>query len=151
MAGDIERTGVSDDGSVEAPARRHRARRWAAGAAAAVLGVLAVTGGLRQCGEDAVEHSTLGTFEVLPDPLPAGRPGELIREETLLGAPNGSHAWRVLYHSTDVHGQDIGVSGVVVVPDGPAPGRVAGGVVGPPDHGRGRALPRRPSRRTPSP
>ncbi len=112
---------MSDESSVEASPRRHRGRRWAAGAAAAVLGVLAVTGGLRQCGEDVAEHSTLGTFEVLPDPLPAGRPGELIRQETLLGAPNGSHAWRVLYHSTDVHGQDIGVSGVVVVPDGPAP------------------------------
>jgi len=112
---------MTEPAAVPLGSGHRRLRRWAAVAAAVVLGVLAVTGLLRQCGEDVVEHSTLGTIEQLPDPLPAGTPGELIRTETLLGAPNGSHAWRVVYHSTDLHGVDIGVSGIVVVPDGPAP------------------------------
>lgn len=101
--------------------RGSRPRRLAVAVAAAVLALLAATGMLRQCGEDVVEHATLGSFEELPDPLPAGAPGRLIRRERLLGAPDGSHAWRVLYHSRDLRGRDIGVSGVVVVPDRPAP------------------------------
>jgi pimeloyl-ACP methyl ester carboxylesterase len=50
-----------------------------------------------------------------------GEPGALIRSERLLGAPVGAHAWRILYHSRDLRGRDIAVSGVVVVPDWPAP------------------------------
>jgi pimeloyl-ACP methyl ester carboxylesterase len=45
----------------------------------------------------------------------------LIRRERLLGAPNGAIAWRVLYHSRDVHGADIAVSGVVIAPNRKAP------------------------------
>ncbi|MFN8025015.1 MAG: lipase family protein [Acidimicrobiia bacterium] len=68
-----------------------------------------------------VEHATIGTFYELPDPLPAKSPGTLIRSERLLGAPDGAVAWRVLYHSTDLEGHDIGVSGIVMAPDRPAP------------------------------
>lgn len=108
--------------AAESPPHRHlRRRRVLVAGVAALLAVLAFTGVLRQCGEDVAEHATLGTFDVLPDPLPAGRPGELIRSERLLGAPDGAVAWRVLYHSTDVHGRDIGVSGLVLAPDRPAP------------------------------
>jgi hypothetical protein len=53
-------------------------------------------------------------------PLPHAAPGTIIRKQAL-SAPTGSHAWRVLYHSRSVSGRDIAVSGVVVVPDGPAP------------------------------
>ena len=35
--------------------------------------------------------------------------------------PDGTNAWRVLYHSTDVTGADIIVSGVVIAPDDDAP------------------------------
>ncbi len=100
---------------------RSRVRRWSTTAGLVLLGALLISGVLRQLGEDAAEHAVLGTFEQLPDPLRPAEPGTLIRWERLLGAPDGSHAWRVLYHSTDVHGEDIGVSGVVVVPDGPPP------------------------------
>ena len=86
-----------------------------------MLGVLAVTGIARQCSEDVVEHETIGHFYALPDPLLARPPGTLIRSERLLGAPNGAIAWRVLYHSRDLNGRDIGVSGIVVAPDRPAP------------------------------
>ena len=75
----------------------------------------------RQGAEDVIEHRTEGTFDTLPDPLPSAAPGTLIRSERLLGAPDGAEAFRVLYHSTDLNGADIGVSGTVVVPTGPAP------------------------------
>ena len=37
--------------------------------------------------------------------------GAMVVTERLLSAPDGTNAWRVLYHSTDVTGADIIVSG----------------------------------------
>ena len=101
--------------------RRPRRRRTLTILAAVVLAVLAATGIVRQCSEDVVEHATIGHFYALPDPLPARPPGTLIRSERLLGAPDGAIAWRVIYHSRDLDGRDIGVSGIVIAPDRPAP------------------------------
>jgi acetyl esterase/lipase len=50
-----------------------------------------------------------------------GRSGTLIRQEPMRGAPLGAKAYRVLYRSTGLRGESIAVSGVVVVPPGPAP------------------------------
>ena len=47
--------------------------------------------------------------------------GALIRSEPIEGAPDGAAAYRVLYKSEGLHGEDIAVSGVVIVPAGPAP------------------------------
>jgi pimeloyl-ACP methyl ester carboxylesterase len=51
----------------------------------------------------------------------AGAPGTLIRSEPMGFAPAGAQAYRVLYRSTGMHGEPIAVSGVIVVPPGPAP------------------------------
>jgi acetyl esterase/lipase len=51
----------------------------------------------------------------------AGRPGTIIRKEPMRGAPNGAAAYRILYRSTGLHDEPIAVSGVVVIPAGPAP------------------------------
>ena len=51
----------------------------------------------------------------------AGRPGTVIRKEPMRGAPNGAAAYRILYRSTGLHDEPIAVSGVVVIPAGPAP------------------------------
>ncbi len=51
----------------------------------------------------------------------AGPPGTLIRSEPMLFAPGGAQAYRVLYRSTGLEGEPIVVSGVIVVPPGPAP------------------------------
>ncbi len=56
-----------------------------------------------------------------PNPLPAGSPGAIIRQEPFPGAPAGAQAWRVLYHSTGLDGGDIAVSGVIIAPTAPAP------------------------------
>lgn len=61
------------------------------------------------------------TFYALPTPLPGGDPGEIIRIEEIESAPVGTKAWRVIYHSRALDGGDDAVSGVVIVPDGPAP------------------------------
>lgn len=52
----------------------------------------------------------------------AGAPGTLIRQEPLLQpAPFGASAYRMLYRSTGLNNELIPVSGVIVVPAGPAP------------------------------
>jgi pimeloyl-ACP methyl ester carboxylesterase len=96
--------------------------------AVALTAVIAV-GALSGCGwstmlrgdEGAIDDLTNAPFYVPPDPVPAGAPGDIVRSEKILEAPSDSEAWRVLFHSTDVHGADIVVSGVVVVPATPMP------------------------------
>jgi acetyl esterase/lipase len=62
-------------------------------------------------------------FYAVPDPLPPGPPGALIRATPIAGPPllPDSRAWAILYHSRDFDGRDVAVSGVVVVPPGAAP------------------------------
>jgi acetyl esterase/lipase len=51
----------------------------------------------------------------------AGPPGSIIRQEPMVGAPDGASAYRVLYRSTSPEGRPIAASGVIVIPNGPAP------------------------------
>lgn len=51
----------------------------------------------------------------------AGAPGTLIRTSPMAGAPSRSSAFRILYRSVGLLGEPIAVSGVILVPDGPAP------------------------------
>lgn len=60
-------------------------------------------------------------FYQTPNPLPPGKPGEIIRQEPFPGAPAGAQGYRVLYHSTGLNGEDIPVSGVIIIPAGTAP------------------------------
>jgi pimeloyl-ACP methyl ester carboxylesterase len=71
--------------------------------------------------EGAIEEWEEPPFYQLPDPIPSGTPGQLLRSEKLESIFDGALAWRVLYHSTDVHNQNILVSGVVIAPEGEAP------------------------------
>jgi len=73
----------------------------------------------RRVEDGAIDEFTDAEFYTLPADIPAGEPGELIRSKPILSAPAGSHAWRVIYHSRDMAGNDIPVSAVVVVPDSP--------------------------------
>jgi alpha-beta hydrolase superfamily lysophospholipase len=61
-------------------------------------------------------------FYAVPDPLPPGPPGALIRATPIAALPvlPDSRAWAVLYHSRDFQGRDVAVSGVVVTPPGAA-------------------------------
>jgi hypothetical protein len=68
----------------------------------------------------ATEPFTGGDFYAVPDPLPEGEHGTLIRYEPL-ESEGGGALYRVMYLSEDVGGDPIVVTGVVGVPDGPAP------------------------------
>jgi len=63
----------------------------------------------------------LPDFYGVPDPLPAGEPGELINSEPVdVPGLNGTMS-RVMYHSTSIDGTDIAVTGLIVIPKGTAP------------------------------
>jgi len=63
----------------------------------------------------------LPDFYGVPDPLPAGKPGDVIRSEPA-DAPglNGSMS-RVMYLSTNINGEAIAVTGLILIPKGTAP------------------------------
>ena len=65
----------------------------------------------------------LTKFYDTPSPMPAGKPGELIRSEPFddYDLPYEVSAVRMLYHSRSPNGEDVAVSGVVLVPNGRPP------------------------------
>jgi pimeloyl-ACP methyl ester carboxylesterase len=72
----------------------------------------------------ALDHSAPprpGPFYAVPSPLPRGGPGTIIRKELIPDFYPGTKAYRVLYESTGFDGRAAAVSGVIVVPEGPAP------------------------------
>ena len=73
---------------------------------------------LAQCGGAA---NAQNAFYTPQEQELVGRPGSVIRKEPMRGAPNGAAAYRILYRSTGLHDEPIAVSGVVVIPAGPAP------------------------------
>lgn len=62
-------------------------------------------------------------FYDVPDPLPAGKPGILIRSQEFdqYEIPFSMTAVRILYHSRSVGGDDVAASGVVLYPYGRKP------------------------------
>lgn len=74
-------------------------------------------------GEGAILQPAVAPFYAPSTPAPANAaPGTVIRQEEVVGAPQGSKAWRILYHSTDVSGADAIVSGLIIAPTAAAPG-----------------------------
>lgn len=63
---------------------------------------------------------TLEGFYVVPDPLPEGQPGELIRVMPV-SSNDAETTVRVMYHSRDSQGADRAVTGIITHPDGDAP------------------------------
>ncbi len=65
----------------------------------------------------------LTKFYDTPNPLPTGKPGELIRSESFgeYDLPYEISAVRILYHSRSPSGGDVAASGVVLLPDGTPP------------------------------
>lgn len=63
---------------------------------------------------------TVEEFYVVPDPLPPGEPGSLIRVQDV-GSADGAVTKRIMYHSRDADGRDRAVTGIVTYPDAPAP------------------------------
>jgi hypothetical protein len=65
----------------------------------------------------------LTSFYDTPHRLPLGKPGELIRSESIdqYHLPYELSALRILYHSRTSNGEDVAVSAVVLIPDGKPP------------------------------
>ena len=60
-------------------------------------------------------------FYDVPDPLPPGDPGDVIKVETVAAPELRGTLHRVMYHSRSVAGADIAVTGTIAVPDAAAP------------------------------
>jgi alpha-beta hydrolase superfamily lysophospholipase len=61
-------------------------------------------------------------FYAVPDPLPAGAHGTLLRHELVRDHPFGDIVlWRVMFLSESLQGAPIAVTGLVMAPPGPAP------------------------------
>ncbi|WP_330294708.1 lipase family protein [Streptomyces sp. NBC_00503] len=112
--------------------------------ACATVAVLALSGCSADGHDRAPEERASATsvpegdaFYDPPNPLPRGKPGTVIRQrpyappESTLTLP--SHTFLVMYLSTGTNGKPVAASGLVSVPDGPAP--TGGRPVAAVDHG----------------
>jgi alpha-beta hydrolase superfamily lysophospholipase len=99
--------------------------------AVALLAVLALLAGAA-CSSDAAapEATTRSTlrppagldpFYGPPDPVPDGRPGDLLAYERVYVDGTDGSQWRVMYLSEALDGEPVVVTGLVFVPPGPAP------------------------------
>ncbi len=70
------------------------------------------------CGQDT--FYLVGPFYDVPDPLPAGEHGDLIKTESVENDQNVG-AWRLIFHSQDFNGNDIQSSAILFLPRGQAP------------------------------
>jgi hypothetical protein len=104
-----------------------------------VLAVITCLGGSLSAGVSAgvgapaVAHADESQYEAFytpPDPLPPGKPGDLIRTEPsrLVLEPSGQlgafvgTGTRIMYRSTDATGNPVAVTGTYIEPDNPWPG-----------------------------
>ena len=69
------------------------------------------------------EETVPENFYNLPDPIPSGKPGDLIKAEPYddYALPYSVSVTRALYHSVNAIGQDVVASGVILVPQGKEP------------------------------
>jgi uncharacterized membrane protein HdeD (DUF308 family)/pimeloyl-ACP methyl ester carboxylesterase len=62
-----------------------------------------------------------GSFYDVPSPLPDGPMGTIVRQEVVDDYQPGATTYRVMYLSTGFDGRPTAVSGLIIVPDAPAP------------------------------
>lgn len=86
----------------------------------AILGGVVASTQLRVLG-DALERPGVDAFYAQPGDEAAGAPGTIIRTDPLLGAPLAARGWRIMYSSTDLNGEPVVVTGVLVTPLAPPP------------------------------
>jgi pimeloyl-ACP methyl ester carboxylesterase len=60
-------------------------------------------------------------YEPLTKMTPAGKLGQIIKQERIQTSIKGARAWKIAYISSDVGGRKTIVTGLVVAPTGPAP------------------------------
>jgi len=103
--------------------------------AAALLAACSSSSGSKASGSSTAGGSTmtgptatlvppagLPAFYGVPDPIPAGKPGDVIKTEKESVAGIHGTLERVMYHSQSVLGKDILVTGLIAIPSTPPPG-----------------------------
>lgn len=88
--------------------------------ALAVIGAVVGAEALRVAG-DALERPDIDAFYARADGDEQGPPGSLVKADALLGAPLAARGWRIMYRSTDLDGEPVVSTGVLVVPVTPPP------------------------------
>ncbi|WP_181772922.1 lipase family protein [Amycolatopsis pittospori] len=89
---------------------------------AAVLAIVLTAGVLTALGgspaNSAAPAASDDSFYTPPSPLPAGKPGDIIRSRVSKAGPrkDSVNAWQVMYLSTDALGRPNAVTGTVLVP-----------------------------------
>lgn len=72
-------------------------------------------------GGGAVEVTDDADLYAVPDPIPQGEHGDLLRYQRIESGVDGAAGYRVMYLSESVAGEPIVVTGMVFVPTAPAP------------------------------
>lgn len=103
-----------------------RARRRHPVLLAFVTAALTLVAGFVAVGEarligDAIEQRNLAGFYEQPAGATTGAPGTIVRSEELIGVPFDARAWRIMYRTTDLNGDTVVSTGIVVTPLNPAP------------------------------
>lgn len=99
--------------------RLKKAHRWIT-VLAVIVAVLVALVGFRLAG-DFFEQDDLAAFYEQPSDALNGAAGTIIKSEPLLGVPVDTRAWRIMYRSTDLNGDIVVSTGVIVRPLGDAP------------------------------
>ena len=106
-------------------AKMRRALKFSAVGAAALAFLLPATSATAAYTAPAAKNPTAAAtlpapsglaFYNPPDPLPPGKPGDLIWYRPAKSPVPGASAWQILYRSTGARGNAIAVSGEVIVP-----------------------------------
>lgn len=104
---------------------------WSKFAVVVVALALIIAGGVTWSSVSRADDGVYEAFYTPPDPLPVGRPGDLIRTEDSplrlepsgqLGAYVGTGT-RIMYRSTDAQGRPVAVTGTYIEPTVPWPGK----------------------------
>lgn len=98
----------------------HTSPRLLRRTALALLAVL-ITVSLAACSSKPNANPYDPAFYDTPATIPSGMPGQVVRFETMAAPFPESQAFRVMYTSTSFDGSPIVVTGMVFVPNGPAP------------------------------
>lgn len=102
------------------PGRRHRVVAGFFAAALALMGGVVAAEQARIVG-DALERPGIDAFYDQPADAASGAPGSIVKVDALAGAPLAARGWRIMYRSTDLRGDPVVVTGVLVEPLHPAP------------------------------
>ncbi len=105
----------------EGTSERTRWPMWVRLTAAITALVLALGGAAISAWVHRAQPDAPPAFYTAPSLLPGGPAGTIIRSEVIDDFHPGATAYRVLYKSTGYNGDPTAVSGIIVVPDGPAP------------------------------